>query len=95
VLQSSDLEGSGLIACGMMHVKAITETGGTILGNRALDLDRIELPLLLSAHAGPRTTLLRGACTVRSATRDDLGHFPVLAAWGYGFIQQLAATKLR
>jgi hypothetical protein len=90
----SDLKGSGVVACGLMHVKAITETGGTVLGNRTLELDRLEVPLLLSAHGGPGTLLLRGVCTVRPASRDDLGRFPVLGVWGHVFIRQLAAAKL-
>ena len=83
-----------MVACGVMHVKAITEMGGSILGNRPLELDRLEVPLRLSAHGGPGTVLLRGARTVRPASKDDFGRFPVLGVWGYDFIRQLAATKL-
>ncbi len=91
---SSDLEGSGVVASGTMHVKAVRETGGLILGNRALELDQLEVPLLLSARGGAGTMLLRGVSTVRPANRDDLERYPVLSAWGYNFIRTLAATKL-
>ena len=34
---------------GVMHIRAIMETGGQILGERSLENDEITLPMLLSA----------------------------------------------
>lgn len=83
------------VAFGVMHIRAITETGGELLGERALEDDRFELPLLLSAHGGDGTLILRGAEPVRDARRDEWGSLPVLSFWGYDFIQQLAQQHLQ
>jgi hypothetical protein len=83
------------LAFGVMHVRAITETGGEILGERALEDDGFELPLLLSARGGDGTLILRGAEPVRDARRDEWGSLPVLGFWGYDFIQQLAQQHLQ
>lgn len=91
---SSDIAGIPFIAFGMMHIKAITTTGGKILGERSLDIDGIELPLLLSAHGGPGTMLLRGAEPLREAKREEWGTLPVLSTWGYNVIRKLAEAKL-
>jgi hypothetical protein len=91
---SSDLAGQSMVAWGVMHIKAITETGGEILGNRSLELDGIEPPLLLSAHGGRTATVLRGVTTLRVARHDEWGSLPVLSYWSYDFIQQLAESRL-
>lgn len=82
------------LAVGMMHIKAIAELGGQILGHRALEDDGIELPTLLSAHGGEGTEILFGANTLRTAKQEEWGKLQVLEAWGYDFIQQLAEHHL-
>jgi len=76
------IAGAHLVDCGQMHIKAIVESGGAVLGNRPLELDGVEPPLLLDAGLGPRT-LLRGVQTVRPVSPDDLGKYPTLETWGY------------
>lgn len=88
------IAGAEFLAFGVMHVRAITETGGEVLGERALEDDGFELPLLLSARGGDGTLILRGAEPVRDARRDEWGSLPVLGFWGYDFIQQLAQQHL-
>jgi hypothetical protein len=88
------IAGSKPARFGVMHVRAITETGGEVLGERPLDLDGIELPVHLSAMGGPDTQVLVGAAPVRTARRDEWGKYPVLGFWGTDFILQLA-EKLR
>ena len=88
------IAGSQLVKTGVMHIKAITELGGEILGHRPLEADGIELPTLLSAHGGPGTKVLLGADALRPAKREEWGNRPVLGIWGYNFIQQLAAHRL-
>lgn len=91
---AESIAGAGFVAFGVMHIRAITETGGEILGERSLEADGFELPLLLSAHGGDGTLLLRGAEPVRDARRDEWGSHPLLGFWGYDFIQQLAQQHL-
>jgi hypothetical protein len=91
---SEDIAGCPLIAFGNMHIKAITTTGGVIIGERSLEEDHIELPLLLSAQGGPGTMILRGAEAIREAQRDEWGTLPVLGTWGHHFIIKLAEAKL-
>jgi len=87
---TDSIAGRRLLETGIMHIKAITELGGEVQGCRSLPLDGIELPILLSAHGGSGTMLLRGADVLRPAQRDEWGKFPVLGYWGYDFIRQLA-----
>lgn len=87
--------GSDFVAFGVMHIKAITTTGGAILGERPLEADGIELPILLSAIGGPGTMILRGADPMRPAERDEWGKHPVLGYWGFDYIAEIAAHAFR
>jgi len=78
---SPSIAGRPLVACGQMHVRAIAESGGQVLGNRPLELDGIELPLLLSTANGP-AMLLYGVQSVRRARKDEQGSLPALSTWG-------------
>ena len=91
---TESIAGATVLAAGVMHIRAITETGGEVLGERSLDADSYELPLLLSARGGDGTRILRGAEPVREARRDEWGTLPVLGFWGYDFIEQLAQQHL-
>ena len=83
------IAGSSILHFGIMHVKAITETGGEVLGERPLGLDGIELPRLHSAM-GLGAKLLRGADALRPVPPDEWGTLPVIVYWAYGFIEELA-----
>jgi hypothetical protein len=87
----ADIAQCPLVHFGVMHIKAITENGGVLLGHRSLEADNIELPLLLSAQGGPDAQILRGAIPIRAATPEEWGTLPVLGYWGYDFIQSLAS----
>lgn len=91
---AESIAGAELLAVGVMHIRVITETGGELLGERALEDDGIQPPLLLSAHGGHGALILRGAEPVRVARPDEWGTLPVLGYWGYDFIQQLAQYHL-
>ena len=86
---SESIAGTGIARFGVMHLKAIIEVGGEILGVRPLDLDGIGLPDLHSAHS-LSANILRGADIVRLAREDEWGTRPVLQWWSYGYIEQLA-----
>lgn len=91
---ADDLAGRGALAWGVMHVRAITELGGAILGHRPLELDGLRAPEQLSAMGGAGAMILDGARSVRVAREDEWGTLPVLAYWGYDAIQRLAEAKL-
>jgi hypothetical protein len=91
---SADIAGVEFVSFGVMHIRAITQTGGAVLGERALEHDAIEVPLHLSQPAGEGTMLLRGANVLRPARRDEWHTLPVLGYWGYDFIVQLAKHHL-
>ena len=80
------------LAFGAMHIRAITETGGAVLGE--VPLINFALPTFLSAMGGPDTELLAGAEAVRKAKRSEWGTFPVLSYWGYGHIREIAEHQL-
>jgi hypothetical protein len=86
--------GSQFIQYGLMHIRAILESGGAILGLRPLVADRVEIPQLLSAVGGPGTKILRGATHVRDASPNEWGTLPVLGSWGADFIVALANQHL-
>jgi hypothetical protein len=88
------IAGAGFVDFGVMHICAITQTGGEILGERLLESDGIALPLLLSARGGTDAKVLRGADSLRSARRSEWGALPVLGFWGSDFIIQLAERSL-
>jgi hypothetical protein len=88
------IAGAGFVRFGVMHIRAITETGGQVLGERSLESDGIALPTLLSAQGGAGTKILRGADTSRNAREEEWGTLPVLSVWGYGFITRLAERHL-
>ncbi len=88
------LAGAGdLIDNGEAHIKAITETGGAILGIRSLAADGIEGLIRVSHRSGGTVYLLRGATRLRDATADEAATLPVLATWGYRSIAVKAEAR--
>ncbi len=77
---------------GAMHIRAITELGGKVLGEAPLQ--NFQMPTLLSAMGGPDTVLLSGADALRKAKRTEWGSLPVLGYWGYDHIREIAEHRL-
>ncbi len=67
---------------GTAHIRAITRTGGEILGYRDLGEDRIEPWLFRGAEFWKNSQVMRGFSPVRPQTPDD-DDLPVLSGWGY------------
>jgi hypothetical protein len=86
------IAGASFLAFGAMHIRAITQIGGKVLGERPLN--GFTMPTLLSAMGGPDTKLLAGADAVRKAKRSEWGTLPVLGFWGYDHIRNLAEHRL-
>ena len=86
---SESIAGTRVVRFGIMHLKAITEVGGEILGVRPLALDGIVLPDQHSAYSLGAKVLV-GADAIRVAREDEWGTSRVLQYWSYGYIEQLA-----
>lgn len=89
-----DIVGRKTLRQGHAHIKTIVETGGFILGYRALELDGIEPGLFLSqsgAHVNCR--LQRGFETLRPATPAEQATLPTLTTWGLQVIRVEAEAK--
>jgi hypothetical protein len=83
---SEDVSKAGFLRFGIMHIKAITETGGEIIGIRSLQEDGFQLPLMISGNE-----VCQGAESVRKTSKKDRKQYPSLRYWGYGFITDLGA----
>jgi len=64
---------------GVMHILAITSTGGQILGHRKAPADAWTF---ISGNE-----IQRGFTSVRPYCREDSGHYPMHSYWGYDVIQ--------
>ena len=67
---------------GHTHIRAITRTGGEILGYRNLVDDKIEPWLFRGAEFWKNSQVSRGLVPVRPQTPDD-NDLPILSSWGY------------
>ena len=79
---------------GAAHIKAILATGGAILGNRPLELDRI-VPDLFFEYANGLTYVFRGMEQLRVASPEEEHTLEPLPALGYMFMQAYADEHLR
>lgn len=64
-----------------MHILAINATGGEVLGNRPLALDRIEPFEFING-----ATIQRGYTPIRAWVRSDNDKLPCFSSWGYDVI---------
>lgn len=87
---SGSIAGAGLFAQGFAHIKAITRTGGQVLGCRGLEVDGIT-PALWRSHEGGGGTVwvYAGARRLRPVVAADRD-LPVIGTWGYSVISVLA-----
>lgn len=84
------LAGATLVDQGTAHIKAITYTGGQILGCRDLGLDSIVGLRKVSHRRGGVVYLYEGATRLRPATPEEAAAMPLLGVWGFGFIAKRA-----
>jgi hypothetical protein len=76
------IAGAKCLEQGQAHLKAITETGGSILGHRPLELDGIEPWEFRGAAFHVNSNVHRGMRPLRPQERAD-NSLPVLRTWGY------------
>ena len=87
-LPSNDaIAGSAFLSQGVMHIKAITFSGGQLLGNRPLELDGLEAFTFISGNE-----IKRGFLPIRKWKRSDKDAFPTLQWWGYD-VAEIIANK--
>ncbi len=68
-----------------MHIRAITSSGGEVLGNRPLDLDGFEPATFVNGNA-----IQKGFTKLRSWRCEDTASYPALSWWGYDVMQTTA-----
>ena len=79
---SEAIAGAKCLAQGQAHLKAITETGGRILGHRPLELDNIEPWEFRGAEFHVNSYMHKGMQPARLQQPADKC-LPVLSTWGY------------
>lgn len=89
---SATIAGVPCVSQGHVHIKAITETGGEILGHRSLELDGIEPWLFRGAYGWQNSSVQKGLIPVRPQTSAD-DELPVFSTWGYGFPVEIAEAR--
>ena len=89
---SAAIAGAACVAQGHVHIKAITESGGEILGHRPLELDGIEPWLFRGAHGWQNSSVQEGLIPIRPQTPEDK-RLPVFSTWGYDFALGIAEAR--
>jgi hypothetical protein len=79
---SAAIAGAKCLDQGQAHLKAMTKTGGCILGHRPLELDNIEPWEFRGAQFHVNSYLYRGMDPLRPQQAADKS-LPVLSTWGY------------
>jgi Immunity protein 26 len=84
---SDRISGAGSLDQGVMHIWAITKTGGVVLGNRPLHLDHLEPWTFIHGN-----TVQKGFTPIRPSTRADVT-LPAFSWWGYDVIQVIGNKR--
>jgi hypothetical protein len=79
---ADSIAGARCLDQGGAHLRAITRTGGEILGWRDLALDGIEPWLFRRAQFWLNSNVYKGLVPVRPQTPED-DCLPILSGWGY------------
>jgi hypothetical protein len=86
------IAGARCLNQGHAHIRAITRTGGEILGIRDLASDGIEPWLFRGAEFWRNSQVSRGLTSIRPQTPDD-DDLPVLTTWGYEVPRLIAESR--
>jgi hypothetical protein len=89
------IRGRRSVAQGEIHLRAIWETGGNILGSRSLEEDGIVPDHFLSESPGRNCFLMSGYDLLRPATEEEQRSLPVFSTWGYLGIRHRAEVLAR
>jgi hypothetical protein len=89
---SDSIAGARCLKQARAHIRAITRTGGAILGFRDLAHDRIDPWLFRGAEVWINSQVFQGLTPVRAQTPGD-DELPVLSTWGYNFARLIAEKR--
>jgi hypothetical protein len=89
---SESIAGAVCLAQGSAHIKAIIETGGSILGFRNLETDGIEPWTFRGAQFWKNSQVHYGLIPMRPQTPED-ENLPLLSTWGYNVIRVIAENR--
>ncbi len=89
---SDSIAGAQCLDQGQAHIRAITRTGGEILGIRQLAADGIEPWLFRGGSFWRNNEVFRGHTPIRLQTLDD-NNLPVLSTWGYEVPRVIAEAR--
>lgn len=92
VPSSESIAGAACLDQGRAHIRAITRTGGTILGFRELSKDGIEPWFFRGAEFWKNSQVYRGLSPERPQTTKD-SHLPILSTWGYNVVRVIAESR--
>jgi hypothetical protein len=76
---------AGTVEQGVMHVRAIINSGGEVLGHRPLQLDGLEPATFVNGNS-----VQKGFTRLREWCPEDTARFPSLSYWSYDVITTLA-----
>ncbi len=79
---------------GIMGIKAITDCGDLVRGQRDLVRYPIELPETVSHRGGGTVWVLRGTRRVREATKEEARDMPAQSTLGFRVLQVRANARL-
>jgi hypothetical protein len=77
---------------GSVHLKAVTETGGVILGFRDLDDDGIQPWIFRGADGWKNSHVQQGFIDIRPQQPEDCS-LPLYSAWGFKFAACIAEAR--
>jgi hypothetical protein len=89
---SAAIAGAPCVSQGRVHIKAVTETGGEILGHRPLELDGIAPWLFRGSDYWRNSSVQEGLIPIRPQTPAD-DELPVFSTWGYKFAWGIAEDR--
>ena len=89
---SDSIAGARCLQQGQAHIRAITRTGGELLGYRDLADDGIEPLLFRGAEFWKNSQVTRGLIPVRPQTLGD-NNLPLLSTWGYNVPRIIAEAR--
>jgi hypothetical protein len=89
------IAGAQIAIEGGAHLRTILATGGTILGNRPLEMDGLAPALALDCAGGRHCHVVCGFEVVRPATQQDLDSLRVFSTFGFMVMRNYANAKLR
>jgi hypothetical protein len=89
------IAGAPTLIQGGAHIKTILATGGSILGNRPLEMDGISPQLFIEYPDNRQAHVFRGMDSIRVASEEDIRTLPKLSTFGFMFMREYANAHLR